>query len=66
MIAEFSETDELPAEVGDPIRGSVLPLIEVVMSLTAPDSRERKLAMNEVLAAVERVKRALRPLPQLH
>jgi hypothetical protein len=54
-----------PGEV-DRINISLCPLIVAVFDLTAPGSLERKVALSEVLAAVERVKRALVPLPKLH
>jgi hypothetical protein len=64
MTIERDETDtEWPAEA-DPINAAICPLIEVVMEMTAPGSPERARAMGEVLAAGERVKRALVPLPR--
>jgi hypothetical protein len=64
MVAEFSETDELP-EAGDPIRGASLPLIEAIFVATHDGSPERAVAMNELMLAVERIRAALRPKPRL-
>jgi hypothetical protein len=55
VLTVTEQTDELP-EVGDPIRTAVYPLIELVMDLTPSGSLERAAAMNEVLAAAERVR----------
>jgi hypothetical protein len=54
-----------PAEV-DQINMAACPLIEVIMEMTSPGSPERASAMSEVLAAVERVKRALVPARRLN
>jgi hypothetical protein len=42
-----------------------MPLIEYIFELTAPDSAERKAAMNEILALPARIRAALRPKPRL-
>jgi hypothetical protein len=64
MIAEFSETDEVP-EAGDSIRGAILPLIEAIFVATHGDSPERTAAMGELMLAVDRIRVALRPKPRL-
>jgi hypothetical protein len=65
MIQESDEGFESwPAEA-DPIRMAALPLVEVVMEMSAPDSSERAAAMGVVLAAVERIRAALYR-PRLH
>jgi hypothetical protein len=67
MVAEFSETDELPEpEAGDAIRVAALPLIEFVMEMTTHRSHERRAALCEVLTAVEKVRAALQPKPRLN
>jgi hypothetical protein len=59
MAAEHDEADtEWPAEA-DPINTMLMPLIEHIFGLTAPDSAERKAAMNEVLALPARIRAAL-------
>jgi hypothetical protein len=59
MVTERdSEFSPWPAEA-DPIRMAALPLIEVVMEMTAPDSSERQRAMDVVLQCVERIRAAL-------
>jgi hypothetical protein len=58
------EFEDWPAEA-DPINTAICPLIAAVFELTAPDSPERKAAMNEVLAAGERIKQALASKPRL-
>jgi hypothetical protein len=58
------EFEPWPAEA-DPINTAICPLIAAVFELTAPDSPERKAAMNEVLAAGERIKQALASKPRL-
>jgi hypothetical protein len=63
-VPEQTDFEDWPAEA-DPINMAMCPLIEVVMGMTAPGSPERTRAMNEVLAAGERVKRALVPMPRL-
>jgi hypothetical protein len=64
MSIERDETDtEWPTEA-DPIHAAICSLIVTVFELTAPDSPERKAAMNEVLAAGERIKQALAPKPR--
>jgi hypothetical protein len=63
MAAGFSETDEAPKP--DPINTALMPLIEYIFELTAPDSAERKAAMNEILALPARIRAALRPKPRL-
>jgi hypothetical protein len=60
-----SDFEPWPAEI-DQINMAICPLIEAVFELTAPDSPERKAAMNEVLAAVERIKQALTPMPTIN
>jgi hypothetical protein len=52
------EADELP-EVVDPINAAICPLIMAVFEMTADGSPERAAAMNEVLAAAEKVRAAL-------
>jgi hypothetical protein len=65
MTVEHDEGFEpWPAEV-DQVRVAALPLVEVVMEMTAPGSRERALAMSVVLESVERIKQALVSLPRL-
>jgi hypothetical protein len=64
-VERDSEFEPWPAEA-DQINTAICPLIAAVFELTAPDSPERKAAMGEVLAAVERVKRALVPAPRLN
>ena len=53
---ERDEADERP-EV-DRINIAICPLIAAVFDLTADGSPERKAALNEVLAAGERIKQA--------
>ena len=66
MTVERDEGFEAwPAEA-DPINTAICPLIEVVMEMTARGSPERARAMGEVLAAGERVKRALAPKPTIN
>jgi hypothetical protein len=65
MVAEFSQTDELP-EAGDAIRGAILPLIEVIFAATHGGSPERAAAMGELMLAVDRIRAALRPQPRLN
>jgi hypothetical protein len=61
------ETDFKPwPSEPDPIRVAAIPLIEVVMEMTAHGSAERQRALRELLAAVERIKQALVPLPRLN
>jgi hypothetical protein len=62
--SEQTDFEPWPAEV-DPINTAICPLIAAVFELTAPDSPERKAAMNEVLAAGERIKQALASKPRL-
>jgi hypothetical protein len=57
--------EDWPSEV-DPINTAICPLIAAVFELTAPDSPERKAAMNEVLAVGERIREALRPRPTIN
>jgi hypothetical protein len=64
MVAEFSETDEVP-EAADPISGGVLPLIEAIFVATHDGSPERAAAMGELMLAVDRIRVALRPKPRL-
>jgi hypothetical protein len=63
MVAEFSETDELP-EV-NPICGAILPLIEVIFAVTHGGSPERAAAMGELMLAVDRIRAAMQPKPRL-
>jgi hypothetical protein len=66
MVTEHdSEFRPWPSEP-DPIRVAALPLIEVVMEMAAHGSHERAAALREILAAVERIKHALVPLPRLN
>jgi hypothetical protein len=66
MVTERdSEFEPWPAEA-DPINAAICPLIAAVFELTAPDSPERARAMCEVLAAGERIKQALAPMPRLN
>ena len=65
MTPVETDFEDWPA-APDPINAAVCPLIVAVFELTAPDSPERKAAMGEVLAAVERLKRALKPAPRLN
>jgi hypothetical protein len=65
MVAEFSETDEVP-EVGDPIRGAILPLIEAIFAATHDGSVQRAAAMGELMLAVDRIRAALRPKPRMN
>jgi hypothetical protein len=60
---EQTDFEDWPAEA-DPINAAMCPLIAAVFELTPPDSPERARAMGEVLAASERVRRALVPLPR--
>jgi hypothetical protein len=55
---EADEIDELP-EVADAITSAISSLIVAVVEATEPDSPERARAMNEVLAAAERIRAAL-------
>ena len=64
MVAEFSETDEVPE--ADPIRGAILPLIEAIFVATHDGSRERAAAMGELMLAVDRIRAALRSQPRLN
>jgi hypothetical protein len=63
-IEHDSEFGPWPAEA-DQVRVAALPLVEVVMEITAPGSPERKAAMGVVLESVERIKQALVSLPRL-
>jgi hypothetical protein len=66
MVTERDETDtDWPAEA-DPINTMLMPVIEYVFAVTAPDSPERKAAMNELLALPARIRAALRPRPRLN
>jgi hypothetical protein len=60
------ELEDWPLAEVDRINISLCPLIAAVFELTAPDSPERKAAMSEVLAAGERVKRALASKPTIN
>jgi hypothetical protein len=59
-----ADFEDWPAEA-DQVRVAALPLLEVVMEMSAPGSRERALAMSVVLESVERIKQALVSLPRL-
>ena len=65
MVAGFSETDEVP-EAGDPIRGTILPLIEAIFAATHDGDPQRAAAMGELMSAVDRIRLALRPKPRLN
>jgi hypothetical protein len=57
--------EDWPSE-GDPIRGAALPLIEAIFAVTRDGSSERAAALGELMSAVDRIRQALRPRPQLH
>jgi hypothetical protein len=57
-VIERDETDELP-EAADAITSAISALIASVMEATETGSLERARAMNEVLAAAERIRAAL-------
>jgi hypothetical protein len=57
--------EDWPSE-GDPIRGAALPLIEAIFAVTRDGSSERAAALAELLAAVDRIRLAIVPKPQLH
>jgi hypothetical protein len=65
MTAECDEEIDWPA-APDQLRLAALPLIEVVMEMSADGSPERKVAMNEVLAAIDRIRAAMRVRPRLN
>jgi hypothetical protein len=65
VIERDEEFEPWPAEA-DPIALAICPLLTFVIEATAPESPERARAMSEVLAAVERLKRALMPAPKLN
>ena len=66
MVTERDETDtDWPADANS-INTMLMPLIEHIFDLTAPDSPERRAAMNEVLALPARIRAALRPKPRLN
>jgi hypothetical protein len=64
MTAHEQTFEDWPAEP-DQIRVAALPLVEVVMELTAPGSHERAAAMGELMLMVDRIRAALRPKPRL-
>jgi hypothetical protein len=64
MVAEFSETDEVPE--ADALRGSLLPLVEAIFAATHGDPRTRAAAMGELMSAVDRIRAALRSKPSFH
>jgi hypothetical protein len=64
MVAEFSETDEVPE--ADSISVAICPLIEHIFAVTADGSAERQRAMTEILTAAEKVRAALRQAPRLN
>jgi hypothetical protein len=64
-IERDEEFEPWPAEV-DPINTAALPLIEHIFAVTADGSAERSKAMDVALAAIERLRRAIMPLPKLH
>jgi hypothetical protein len=49
----------------DPIRTASLPLVEYVFAVTSDGSAERAAALSELMAAVDRIRVALRPKPRL-
>ena len=51
---------------GDPIRGAALPLIEAIFGMTLDGSSERAAALSELMRAIDLIRAALRPRPQLH
>jgi hypothetical protein len=63
MVTEHTELDDWP-EV-DALRMAALPLIQHIFAVTADGSPKRAAAMNEVFAAIERIKQALRPRPTM-
>jgi hypothetical protein len=59
MTPERDESsDEQPTE-GDPLGAAILPMIEAVFEMTAPDSAERARAMTEVLELPGRIRSAI-------
>jgi hypothetical protein len=67
MVTERdTELEDWPPAEADRISIAVCPLITAVFDLTAPDSPERKAAVTELLQSVERLRRAIMPLPKLH
>jgi hypothetical protein len=64
-VERDSDFEPWPGEP-DSINTALMPLIEHIFAMTADGSAERSKAMGEVLAAVERLKRALRPAPRLN
>jgi hypothetical protein len=50
----------------DPIKTASLPLLEYVFAATTDGSVERATALGELMSAVDRIRAALRPRPQLH
>jgi hypothetical protein len=66
MVAERDEADTgWPAEA-DPIRGSILPLIEAIFATTHDGSVQRAAAMGELMLAVDRIRAAMRSKPSFH
>jgi hypothetical protein len=66
MVTEHdSEFEPWPA-AADPIRMAALPLIEHIFAVTADGSAERSKAMDVVLAAIERIRDAMRVRPRLN
>jgi hypothetical protein len=59
-----TEFEDWPAEP-DLIRTSALPLIEHIFAVTADGSAERSKAMDVALAAIERIRDAMRVWPRL-
>jgi hypothetical protein len=69
MTTERDEVDEgpdLPAESADPLAGAILPMIEAVFEMTAPDSPERERGMRELMSSIARIRAALCPRPRLN
>jgi hypothetical protein len=64
-MIERDEADDLP-EADDAITSAIGSLIVAVMEATETGSPERARAMNEVLAAAERIRAALRPRQRLN
>jgi hypothetical protein len=67
MTAERADEglDDWPPAV-DPVRTSLVPLLEHIFAVTADGSVERSAALDAVLAVAERIKAALAPKPRLN
>jgi hypothetical protein len=63
----FYDEDDLGRErpATDPVRSSLLPVIEVIFAHTRDGSVERKAALDAVLSACDRIRAALAPKPRL-